>query len=114
MTAYLNALGVICSLGYGKQEVAAALFAGDANGIRTEAGWAPGRSLPLGAVNHELPPMPPALTATRDNRANRLLLAAALEIESDIRAAIRRHGEHRVGVVIGTSTTGIERTTEAI
>ena len=114
MTAYLNALGVICSLGHGKQEVAAALFAGDASSIRAEAGWAPGRSLPLGAVSHDLPPIPPALAATRDNRANRLLLAAALEIEGDIRAAIHRHGEHRVGVVIGTSTTGIERTTEAI
>jgi 3-oxoacyl-[acyl-carrier-protein] synthase-1 len=114
MTAYLNALGVICNLGRGKQEVAAALFAGDASSIRTEAGWAPRRSLPLGAVTHELPPIPPALAATRENRANRLLLAAALEIEGDIRAAIHRHGEHRVGVVIGTSTTGIERTTEAI
>ena len=114
MTAYLNALGVICNLGRGKQEVAAALFAGDASSIRTEAGWAPGRSLPLGAVSHDLPPIPPTLAATRDNRANRLLLAAALEIEGDIRAAIHRHGEHRVGVVIGTSTTGIERTTEAI
>jgi 3-oxoacyl-[acyl-carrier-protein] synthase-1 len=114
MTAYLNALGVICNLGRGKQEVAAALFAGDASSIRTETGWAPGRSLPLGAVSHDVPPIPPALAATRDNRANRLLLAAALEIEGDIRAAIHRHGEHRVGVVIGTSTTGIERTTEAI
>lgn len=114
MTAYLNALGVICSLGRGAQEVAAALFAGDASGIRPQAGWAPGRSLPLGAVHHALPPIPPALAATRDNRANRLLLAAALEIEGDIRVAIRRHGEHRVGVVIGTSTTGIEHTTEAI
>jgi 3-oxoacyl-[acyl-carrier-protein] synthase-1 len=114
MTAYLNALGVTCSLGRGKQQVAAALFAGDASGIRAEAGWAPERSLLLGAVTHELPPIPPALAATRDNRANRLLLTAALEIESDIRTAVHQYGEHRVGVVIGTSTTGIERTTEAI
>jgi 3-oxoacyl-[acyl-carrier-protein] synthase-1 len=114
MRACLNALGVICNLGHGKHEVAAALFGGDASGIRAEAGWAPGRALPLGAVRHELPPIPPALAATRDNRANRLLLAAALEIEGDIRAAIHHYGAHRVGAVIGTSTTGIERTTEAI
>ncbi|GAA0242693.1 beta-ketoacyl-[acyl-carrier-protein] synthase family protein [Rhodanobacter caeni] len=114
MTAYLNALGVTCSLGHGKDEVAAALFGGDGGGIRAEAGWAPNRPLPLAAVRHELPPIPPALAATRDNRANRLLLAAAQEIEGDIRAAIRQHGAHRVGVVIGTSTTGIERTTHAI
>jgi 3-oxoacyl-[acyl-carrier-protein] synthase-1 len=114
MRACLNALGVICNLGHGKHEVAVALFGGDASGIRAEAGWAPGRALPLGAVRHELPPIPPALAATRDNRANRLLLAAALEIEGDIRAAIHHYGAHRVGAVIGTSTTGIERTTEAI
>jgi 3-oxoacyl-[acyl-carrier-protein] synthase-1 len=114
MTAYLNALGVTCSLGHGKDEVAAALFGGDGGGIRAEAGWAPNRSLPLAAVRPELPPIPPALAATRDNRANQLLLAAAQEIEADIRAAIRQHSEHRVGVVIGTSTTGIERTTHAI
>lgn len=114
MTTYLNALGVICTLGSGKADVAAALFAGDDGGLRPDAGWAPQRSLPLGAVRSELPPIPPALVASRDNRANRLLLAAALEIEDDIRAAISRHGEHRIGVVIGTSTTGIEHTTEAV
>jgi len=114
MTAYLDALGVICNLGHGKREVAAALFAGETGNIRAEAGWAPRRSLPLGAVRHALPPIPSALAATRDNRANRLLLAAALEIEGDIRTAIRRCGGHRVGVIIGTSTTGIERTTGAI
>ena len=31
MTAYLNALGIICSLGRGAEEVAGKLFAGDAD-----------------------------------------------------------------------------------
>src|SRR6185312_6878661 len=55
-----------------------------------------------------------ALANTRDNRANRLLLAAAMEIESDIRAAIARYGTSRIGVVLGTSTTGIEQATVGI
>jgi 3-oxoacyl-[acyl-carrier-protein] synthase-1 len=114
MKTFLNALGVICALGSGKQAVAEALFAGDDSGLREEAGWAAGRALPLGAVRHPLPAIPPALAATRDNRANRLLLAAAVEIESDIRAAILRYGSTRVGVVIGSSTTGIERTTRGV
>jgi 3-oxoacyl-[acyl-carrier-protein] synthase-1 len=114
MKTFLNALGVICALGSGKQAVAEALFAGDDSGMREEAGWTPHRALPLGTVREALPPIPAALAATRDNRANRLLLAAAMEIEGDIHAAIRRYGSTRVGVVIGTSTTGIERTTRGV
>jgi 3-oxoacyl-[acyl-carrier-protein] synthase-1 len=114
MSVCLNALGVICALGAGKPAVAEALFAGEPGELRVEAGWAPGISLPLGAVRMPLPPVPPSLAASRDNRANRLLLAAALEIEDDIRAVIERHGASRIGVVIGTSTTGIEKTTAGI
>ncbi|HEY0199069.1 MAG TPA: beta-ketoacyl-ACP synthase [Rhodanobacter sp.] len=114
MTPSLNALGVICTLGAGKAAVAEALFAGDDSGMRAEASWIPGRSLPLGAVRTALPSIPAALAATRDNRANRLLLAAALEIESDIRAAIGRYGATRIGVILGTSTTGIEEATAGI
>ena len=47
MTAYLNALGVICALGRDKQEVARNLFAGDCSGIRSEASWVAERSLPV-------------------------------------------------------------------
>jgi 3-oxoacyl-[acyl-carrier-protein] synthase-1 len=43
-----------------------------------------------------------------------LLLLAAQEIESDLRAAIARFGAARIGVVIGTSTTGIEEATRNI
>ncbi|MEO9080013.1 MAG: beta-ketoacyl-ACP synthase [Rhodanobacter sp.] len=114
MKTFLNALGVICSLGSGKQAVAAALFAGDDSGLREEAGWATGRALPLGAVRDALPALPLKLAAARDNRANSMLLAAALEIETDVRATIERYGKSRIGVVIGTSTTGIERTTRGV
>lgn len=114
MNTYLNALGVICNLGHGKSAVAEALFAGDSNGIRPEHGWIPGLAPPLGAVHAELPPIPVALADRRDNRNNRLLLAAAQEIESDIRVAIQRYGHARIGVVLGTSTTGIEEATQGI
>jgi 3-oxoacyl-[acyl-carrier-protein] synthase-1 len=60
MTAYLNALGVICALGRDKQEVARNLFAGDCSGMRSEAGWVPERSLPVGAVAGELAAISPS------------------------------------------------------
>lgn len=113
MTTYLNALGIICNLGAGKAAVAEALFAGDDNGIRAEQGWIPHHQPPLGSVRADLPAMP-AAWRHRDNRNNRLLLAAALEIEADIRAAIMAYGPARIGVVLGTSTTGIEEATRGI
>jgi 3-oxoacyl-(acyl-carrier-protein) synthase len=112
--AYLNALGVVCALGAGKAAVAEALFAGNAHGLCAESGWIPERAPPLGAVRMPLPAIPEPLIATRDNRCNRLLLAAAQEIEADIRATIASHGGARVGVVLGTSTGGIEEATRGL
>lgn len=111
---WLNALGVACTLGLGKAQVATALFAGDDSGLRQEAGWVPGRPVPLGAVRAPLPAIPPGLAAARDNRSNRLLLAAALEIETELRAAVERYGAGRIGVVLGSSTAGIEEATRGV
>jgi 3-oxoacyl-[acyl-carrier-protein] synthase-1 len=110
MKTWLNALGVACSLGVGKEAVAGALFQGARHGLRPVAGWVPERAPPLGEVTAELPPVPAGLEH-RDTRNNRLLLLAAREIEADARAAIARFGAARVGVVVGTSTTGIEEAT---
>jgi 3-oxoacyl-[acyl-carrier-protein] synthase-1 len=113
MTAYLNALGLICSLGRGKQEVARNLFAGDCSGVRSEADWVPERSLPVGAVHGELTPIPAELSRQR-SRNNQLLLEAALEIRQDIDRAIQTYGRQRIGVVLGTSTSGIDEASQGL
>ncbi len=110
----LEALGLVCALGRGKTEVAQGLFAGDASGLAEEAGWLPnGRIARVGRVRGELPPLPAAF-AKDDSRATRLLLAALDEIRDEVDAAITRHGRSRVGVVLGTSTSGIEAGERAI
>lgn len=111
MTAYLNELGLICALGNGRREVAAALLNGDASGMQSQPGWVPGRSLPVGEVRATLPAIQ---TPRQDTRNNRLLLAAALQIDDAIRAAIGRFGADRVAVVLGTSTSGIHENTQSI
>lgn len=113
MPGYLNALGLICALGQGKQAVADALFAGDASGMRAQDGWVSGRSLTVGAVTAELPPLPDGMQASF-SRNNQLLLAAARQIEPQIRAVIDQYGGARVGVVLGTSTSGIHEASQAI
>ncbi|WP_325437060.1 beta-ketoacyl-[acyl-carrier-protein] synthase family protein [Pseudomonas nitroreducens] len=112
MTAtYLNELGLICALGNDRREVAAALLAGESAGMQVQAGWVPGRSLPVGAVKARMAAIP---DKRHDTRNNRLLLAAATQIDPAIRAAIQRHGAARVAVVLGTSTSGIQETTQGI
>ncbi|MGC4010245.1 MAG: beta-ketoacyl-[acyl-carrier-protein] synthase family protein [Pseudomonas sp.] len=108
---YLNELGLICALGNDCREVAAALLAGESAGMQVQAGWVPGRSLPVGTVKARLAAIP---DKRHDTRNNRLLLAAATQIDPAIRAAIQRHGAARVAVVLGTSTSGIQETTQGI
>lgn len=111
MTAYLNALGLVCALGQGQAAVAARLFAGDCTGMQPAAGWIPDRQPPVGAVSGALPAVP---LAEQHSRNNQLLYAAALQIEPAIRQAIARHGTHRVAVILGTSTSGIAEASEGI
>ena len=108
MTAYLNALGLVCALGRDQAEVARRLFAGDRSGMRAADGWVPDKTVVVGAVAGELATLP------GESRNNRLLHAAALQIEAPLRAAIARYGRQRVGVVLGTSTSGIEEASQGI
>ena len=113
MTAYLNALGVICALGRDKPAVARNLFAGDCSGMRRESGWVPERELPVAAVHGDLAPIPEALADQR-SRNNQLLLEAALQIRDDIEQAIQTYGRERIGVVLGTSTSGIDEASRGL
>lgn len=113
MTAYLNALGVICALGRGKEEVSRNLFAGDCSGMRDEAGWIVDRTVPVAAVRGELAAIPVELSE-QASRNNQLLLEAALQIREDIDQAIATYGRHRIGVVLGTSTSGIDEASRGL
>ena len=113
MTTYLNALGVICSLGRGPDDVARSLFAGDCSGMQRESGWVPERSLTVGAVKGELAAIPAELHQQK-SRNNQLLLEAALQIHDDIDQAIKRYGRERIAVVLGTSTSGIDEASRGI
>ncbi|MDP9653035.1 UNVERIFIED_ORG: 3-oxoacyl-[acyl-carrier-protein] synthase-1 [Pseudomonas putida] len=113
MTAYLNALGLVCALGRDKQEVARHLFAGDCSGMREQAGWVPQRTLPVGAVQGNLATLP-ADMSRHHSRNNQLLLEATLQIRPDIDSAIQTYGRDRIGVVLGTSTSGIDEASQGL
>ena len=115
MTIYLNALGMICPLGSTHDAIRARLFAGD-SGVhpdprRTNAA---GQALALGAVAPDAAlPDDGHLPLRERSRNNRLALAALAQIRAQADAAIARFGAHRVGIVLGTSTSGIAESEQA-
>lgn len=113
MTAHLNALGLICALGRSKAEVARRLLEGDGSGMQPYPQLVAGRQLPVGAVTGELPSLGHADSRHR-TRNNQLLLAAVEQIDAELQEAITRFGPSRIGVVLGTSTTGIQEATLGI
>ena len=105
-SVYLHALGMINALGGDLDSIVPALAAGDARGmasVHTGIGDAF-----VGSVVTPLELAPSADLARYDCRNNRLLLAALAQIAPAVDAARERYGAHRIGVVLGTSTSGIE------
>jgi 3-oxoacyl-[acyl-carrier-protein] synthase-1 len=102
----LIAMGLVTPLGSTPGEVAHALFQGTNAGLVPRDDLCPGRTVRVGEVTVALPSSPPS-AAFYDCRNNRLMLAAIVQIRDAIDVAIRRHGPSRVGVVLGTSTSGM-------
>ncbi|MDQ1831289.1 beta-ketoacyl-ACP synthase [Massilia scottii] len=112
MKLYLNECGIVCALGDSHEQVKRALFAGQ-SGIAPTDAWSPGRVLPLGRVLTALPD-DAALPLGQRSRNNRLALAALAQIRAAVDAAVLRYGSNRIGIVIGTSTSGIAETEAAL
>jgi 3-oxoacyl-[acyl-carrier-protein] synthase-1 len=103
---YLQALGIVNALGSGAEDVSRRLFAGDTGGMVLEDGWLPAAPARVGRARGELAEVP-ASFADYACRNNRLLLTALAQIERTVEAALTRFGGSRIGVVLGTSTTGM-------
>ena len=112
MNVYLNECAIVCPLGDSHAQIRQRLFGGESGIAPTEA-YSPGRLLPLGRVLASLPD-DGDLPLTQRSRNNRLALAALAQIRPALDAAIARFGPARVGVVLGTSTSGIGETEHAL
>ncbi len=86
-------MSVASCLGFGKAAHAEALFTGP-------------HPLAGGACLFPLPPLPDSLAA-HDSRNNRLLWALLGDLEAPLQVARSRYGADRIGVLLGTSTSGI-------
>ena len=104
--SYLSAPGIVNAMGSGTSEVAERLFAGDTSGMVLESGWLPNSPARVGRARGALVDVPSSLSIFAC-RNNRLLLTALAQIQDAVEIALTRHGRTRIGVVLGSSTSGM-------
>lgn len=106
-------MGMVHALGQGPDAILPRLLAGDQSRLSTRTDLVPDRALIVGAVHEALPDVPSEL-ARFACRNNAMALAALQQVEEPVREALARHGAARVGVVMGTSTSGVSDAEVAI
>lgn len=108
---YLNDLGIVCALGDSRASVLNAWLAG--RSVKpARVPWLDS-TIPAIGVQTALPILPKSLIRY-DCRNNRLLLAALRQIEPGVAELLRRYGRQRIGIVLGTSTSGIAEGEQAL
>ncbi|MDD5115421.1 MAG: beta-ketoacyl synthase N-terminal-like domain-containing protein, partial [Methylobacter sp.] len=119
MTLYLNDVGLLCAAGNSKTEVLARLLAGDRSGLVPcdefgQIQWVGRVAAELPEINSSPPFEKGGLGGIYNCRNNRLLLAALSQIQPTVTNIIAKFGADRIGVVLGTSTSGVRNTELAL
>ena len=109
----ISAIGLVNALGTSCAEILPKLLAGDRSGVALVPGFLAEGEARLGMVNCHLPLVPENLASLR-SRNTQLLIASFEQIASPVAQAIAQFGAHRVGVVVGSSTSGIPEGERAI
>lgn len=104
---FIQDFSVTCALGDDTASVAENLFAAAPPLLRDSAKLADGRVTPVGRVNALGGP-------EHETRTNRIIAHAYVPLAAAIDAAHERFGAERVGVVIGTSVSGIGEGGDAV
>jgi 3-oxoacyl-[acyl-carrier-protein] synthase-1 len=110
MSLFLGALGIVNSLGSGKEPVREAVMRGDQAGIRVHG-------YPAGDFHVARTTAPASTLTIRPpyvNRVNSLLAAACDQILPEVEETVRRYGRDQVAVLVGSTDNGSEETTAAL
>ena len=104
---YIAAAGLVSALGANLQETAENISRQQAPGFHRNNQWlVGGRSTWVGEVACSLATIDPSMKAC-NSRNNQVLLTALNQIRSQIEDVISQYGAHRVGIILGTSTSGL-------
>ncbi len=103
---YLENLGIVNALGNTKASVCDNFLKNSQEGMFPYEGLISGKKTVVGSVHTSLVGLPDFLKKYHC-RNNQLLATAYLQIEEEVSELKARYGKHRIGVILGTSTSGI-------
>ncbi|OYQ70619.1 beta-ketoacyl-[acyl-carrier-protein] synthase II [Wohlfahrtiimonas chitiniclastica] len=103
---YINALGLVNGLGMDNARIAHALKYGQSGLVRDECALLDHSPTYLGKITGTLPTIAPELMQ-HNSRNNQLTLAALMQIDTAVAALLAQYSTDRIGIIMGTSTSGI-------
>jgi 3-oxoacyl-[acyl-carrier-protein] synthase-1 len=109
----ITAVGLATALGVGIEATWPRLMDGDQSRLTVRGDLVPSRRLLVGQVMEPLADVPRSLERYA-SRNTALALTALTPIEAELREAVRRVGPARVGVVMGSSTSGVDAAERAV
>lgn len=111
MNFVLSDLGLLCALGSSLSEISENALRGTAPGMRRIADAVPGKNFFFGSLVCDLP----KTDCAEDNlRCNRILLALVRQLSPSLQRLRERYRPERIGIVLGTSNTGVEEAQRAV
>lgn len=110
---YLNHMALINALGSEHDAVFSKLINGDTSGMKPYQSPATNKVFLAGMVEHSLPHIHEPF-AKHNTRNNRLILNCLEQLSKPLSQLLETYPAHRIGVVIGTSTSGIAEGEEAL
>jgi 3-oxoacyl-[acyl-carrier-protein] synthase I len=111
MKLFLNDLGVLCAAGNSRPVVKSRLLAGDRSNLMATDKFGPATI--VGQISGDLPEINKQYSIY-NCRNNQLLLAALSQIRATVNRMIAGFGANRIGIVLGTSTSGVRNTELAL
>lgn len=108
----ITAYAACSALGMSREAVLSALYQGQCGLVVSDSQVAPELGTALGALPDRLPPLPARLREL-DTRVARMAALLCEPLQQPLAAAVRRCGAGRVGIVVASSTAGLEASERA-
>lgn len=112
MKLFLNDLGMLSAAGENRKENLQRLQSGDRSGLILTEEFS-SHPVYVGEIKADLPTID-SKYSVYNCKNNRLLLAALNQIQTTVNTMVKRFGADRIGVVLGTSTSGVRNTELAL
>lgn len=111
---FINSMGMINALGNDNLQIWRNMGSAQQDNVVLDNSLAVDRSVYVARVSENLPAVDNCPGEHLNSRNNRILQASLRQIEEDVRSLIEDVGKERIAVVMGTSTSGILETENAL